>query len=83
MNLSYTTLTHHYKNAILKSMKNTGKAKEKKEKTNDSSNENYINKTAKLTFPRLQIQSSNNSNSNKVNTVSPLTIVTLQETRVR
>ena len=72
MNLNYTTLTHHYKNAILKNMKNTGKAKKKKkkekkrnkEKTNYSSNENYINKTAKLTFPRLQIQSSNNGNSN-------------------
>ena len=46
-------------------------------KSNGGSNKKYINKTTKLTFPRLQIQSSNNNNNNnkKVNTVSPLTIV--------
>ena len=50
-------------------------------KSNGGSNKKYISKTTKLTFPRLQIQSSNNNNNNnnnkKVNTVSPLTIVIL------
>ena len=42
MNLSYTTLTHHYKNAILKNMKNTGKAKKKKKKKKKKERKNKL-----------------------------------------
>ena len=54
MNLSYTTLTHHYKNAILKNMKNTGKAKKKKKKEKKDRKKKQIIVATKITSIKQQ-----------------------------